>query len=84
MLHYNIKIMEKIGNSLGFPEELGAGAAGGYRVPGVYKVGPGGIFCSQMRAEGSGPPQLLSPSWESMSVTSVKAHYISIILCIFL
>lgn len=76
MLYCNIKIMENIiWQQPGLHWELGAGAAGGYCVPGVHRVSPEGIFCTQMRAEGSDPPQF--------PVTSVKSHSILIILCVF-
>lgn len=58
MSYYSIKIMENIiWQQPGLHWELGAGGAGGYCVPGVHKVCPEGIFCPQMRTEGSAPPQ---------------------------
>lgn len=39
-------------------QSLHAGAADAYCVTVFYKVSPKGIFCSQMMAEGFGPPQL--------------------------
>lgn len=39
-------------------QHLSAGAADGYCVTVFYKASPKGIFCSQMMAESSAPPQL--------------------------